>query len=183
MGLCRDQERNTTLLFTAIIQGWKFPQATPAFPAAEVCAKALGSGFVLLERCWRTHRALTLFIPGHLGMSRCLVGFLSHRNSSVHFSLPWAFQENKPCLVSHHFLPMGSGDLLPATLGRDGLYGIGVSLKVAGGKFRMGPSIPKKPHPNRSAVQGKPPARGNEASASAALRKSHGEVNLKMATC
>lgn len=151
MGLCRDQQRNTTLLFTAIMQGWKFPPQLQlpilAFPAAEVCAKALGVGFVLLESSWRTHRALTLFIPGQLGMFCCLLGFLSHMNSSVHFSLPWSLQANKPCLVSHHFCPnsaaCGWWRLLPATLGRDGLDGIGSSLKVAGGKLGMGGSIPK----------------------------------------
>lgn len=39
---------------------------------------------------WRdagAHTALTLFIPGQLGISWYLVGFLSHRNSSVQFSL------------------------------------------------------------------------------------------------
>lgn len=80
------------MLFTATIQRWKFPQELqlpiPAFPAAEACAKALGVGFVLLGRCWRTHTALTLFIPGQLGMSWYLMRFLSHGDSLIAFFFP-----------------------------------------------------------------------------------------------
>lgn len=122
-----------------------------SFPSWHPCSRGVCQGcrrgFVLLESCWRAHAALTLFIPGQSGMFWCLLEFLSHRNSSGQFSLLGHSRETNPaCLhiiFGHSFAASGWWRLLPATSGRDGLYGIGTSLKAAGGKFGVGASIPK----------------------------------------
>lgn len=76
------------------------PASHPGIPAAEVCARAPGVGFVLLEHTQSPHSAHSwplwdvLVSAGAPQPQEFLSAVFS----------PWPSQENKPCLLSHHFL-------------------------------------------------------------------------------